>query len=58
MSTRAIHLEPVESLEVEAFLHAFRRFTARRGLPSLLLSDNAKNIKSAYVRSKVSNAFS
>ena len=47
MSTRAIHLELVESLEVEAFLRAFRRFTARRGLPSLLLSDNAKSFKSA-----------
>ena len=47
MSTRAIHLELVEPLEVEAFLRAFRRFTARRGLPSLVLSDNAKNFKSA-----------
>ena len=47
MSTRAIYLQLVESLEVEAFLRAFRRFTARRGLPSLLLSDNAKNFKSA-----------
>ena len=47
MSTRAIHLELVESLEVEAFLRAFRRFAVRRGLPSLVISDNAKSFKSA-----------
>ncbi|XP_065060581.1 uncharacterized protein LOC135687855 [Rhopilema esculentum] len=47
MSTRAVHLELVESLNVESFLRAFRRFTARRGLPSLLVSDNAKTFKSA-----------
>ncbi|XP_065062963.1 uncharacterized protein LOC135689604 [Rhopilema esculentum] len=47
MSTRAVHLELVESLNVESFLRAFRRFAARRGLPSLLVSDNAKTFKSA-----------
>ena len=40
-------MELVESLEVEAFLRAFRRFCARRGLPSTLYSDNAKTFKSA-----------
>ena len=47
LSARAIHLELIESLEVEAVLRAFRWFAARRGLPSLLLCDNAKGFKSA-----------
>ena len=52
LSARAIHLEIVESLEVEAFLCAFRKFAARRGLPSLLISDNAKSFKSASKKVK------
>ena len=46
-STRAIHLEVVTSLTVESFIRAFRRFCARRGLPSTIISDNAKTFKSA-----------
>ena len=46
-STRAVHLELVETLDVESFIRAFRRFCARRGLPSRILSDNAKTFKSA-----------
>ena len=46
-STRAVHLELVPSLTVSAFLQAFRRFVARRGLPARLLSDNAKTFKAA-----------
>ena len=46
-STRAVHLELVNSLSVPAFLQAFRRFAARRGLPARLISDNAKTFKSA-----------
>ena len=46
-STRALHLELVPKLSVSAFLQSFRRFTARRGLPTKLLSDNAKTFKSA-----------
>ena len=46
-STRAVHLELVETLDVESFIRAFRRFCARRGLPSRVLSDNAKTFKSA-----------
>ena len=33
-STRAIHLELVDSLSVPSFLQAFRRFAARRGPPA------------------------
>ena len=46
-STRAVHLEMVSSLEVNEFICAFRRFSARRGLPATIISDNAKTFKSA-----------
>ena len=46
-STRAIHLELVRSLSVDQFLLAFRHFASRRGLPSVLWSDNAKTFKSS-----------
>ncbi len=39
---RAIHLELTSALSSSEFLHAFRRFAARRGLPKVLYSDNAK----------------
>ena len=40
--TRAIHLELVPSLSLSDFMLAFRRFVSRRGLPSIIYSDNAK----------------
>ena len=46
-TSRAIHLELVYNLDTEPFLRCFRRFSARRGLPSKLVSDNAKTFKSA-----------
>ena len=46
-ATRAVHLELVTSLSVETFICAFRRFCARRGLPALIITDNAKTFKSA-----------
>ena len=46
-TTRAVHLELVESLEVETFIRCFRRFTARRGVPATILSDNAKTFQAA-----------
>ena len=46
-STRAVHLELTETLDVEAFIRAFRRFSARGGLPATVISDNAKTFKSA-----------
>ena len=39
--TRAIHLEVVPNLTCESFIHAFRRFSSRRGFPRIMLSDNA-----------------
>ena len=46
-ATRGVHLELTPSLTVDSFLKAFRRFASRRGLPALLMSDNAKTYKSA-----------
>ncbi len=46
-STRAIHLELVEDLSFNTFIRSFRRFIARRGVPSLVISDNAKTFKAA-----------
>ena len=40
-STQAIHLDLVENCSAEQFLLAFCRFTGRRGLPHMLISDNA-----------------
>ena len=45
--TRAVSLELVNDLSTESFLRCFRRFVARRGVPSLVISDNAKTFKAA-----------
>uniref|UniRef100_A0A914YB01 Integrase catalytic domain-containing protein n=1 Tax=Panagrolaimus superbus TaxID=310955 RepID=A0A914YB01_9BILA len=46
-STRAIHLEVVKGLDAHNFILAFRRFTARRGRPDLIVSDNQSTLKAA-----------
>ena len=43
LATRGVHLELVYSLETDSFLQAFQRFTARRGTPRLIRSDQARN---------------
>lgn len=40
LATRAIHLELVSDYSTPAFLDAFSRFCARRGLPNAIYSDN------------------
>lgn len=47
MTTKAIHIEPVSDLTTEAFIAAYKRFTARRGLCSDLYSDNGTNFVGA-----------
>lgn len=47
LSTRAIHLELVENLEVTTFLNAFSKMASRKGMPSTVWSDNAKTFKAA-----------
>ena len=38
----------VPDLKTEAFIRALRRFVGRRGIPSLVMSDNAKTYKAAH----------
>ena len=42
LTTRAIHLEICSDATTDRLLLAMRRFAARRGTPSMFLSDNAK----------------
>ena len=50
--SRAVHLEIVTDLTVECFLQAFRRFSSRRSLPRLVLSDNGSTFLSAAAELK------
>ena len=44
---RAVHLDLVADLTATTFVHCLRRFVARRGVPSLIISDNAKTFKAS-----------
>ena len=44
---RAVHLELVPDLSTPAFLRSLKCFTARRGLPSKIVSDNGKTFKAS-----------
>jgi len=46
-STRAVHIERTLNLTTPAFIRCLRRFVARKGIPELLISDNAKTFKAA-----------
>lgn len=43
MASRAIHLELIEDLSASTFIMALRKFVARRGRPTKIISDNATN---------------
>ena len=47
LACRAVHLEVAHTLNTDSFLAAFSRFTARRGTPSLVYSDNGTNLTAA-----------
>ena len=47
LSVKAVHLELVTDLTTDAFIACLRRFIARRGLPTLIWSDNGTNFVGA-----------
>lgn len=47
LTVKAIHIECVDGLTTDAFLAAFNRFIARRGIPSDMYSDNGTNFVGA-----------
>ena len=47
LSVKAVHLEPVTELTTSAFIATLRRFIARRGIPSIMWSDNGTNFVGA-----------
>ena len=52
--TRAVHLDLVSDMSTPTFIRSFKRFSSRRGLPSLMLSDNGKTfVAAAKVVTKV-----
>ena len=47
LTTRAVHIEVVPSLEAETWLNAITRFIAQRGKPATILSNNGTNFVGA-----------
>ncbi len=47
LTTRCIHLDLLNNIDTDAFLLALRRFIARRGNPSEILSDQGTNFRGA-----------
>lgn len=47
MATKCVHLEIVSSLSTPAFIATLDRFVSRRGLPSVIHSDNGTNFRGA-----------
>ena len=50
--TRGVLLDLTSDLNTSSFLCALRQFAARRGIPALIISDNAKTFKASnkYVK--------
>ncbi|XP_067667338.1 uncharacterized protein [Haliotis asinina] len=53
LATRAVHLEMAYCLDSDSFLNAFYRMVNRRGLPSVVVSDNGTNFTGAVKELKL-----
>ena len=49
-SSRAVHLDLVPNMSTQAFVRSFKQFTARRGVPSLVVSENGSAFKSEELK--------
>lgn len=49
-ASRMVHLEVVNDLSTPALIRGLKRFFARRGHPSLIISDNAKTFKAQQLK--------
>jgi hypothetical protein len=47
MTTRAVHLEMMESMEMDSFLRAYSQFVVHKGKPTHFYSDNGTKFTSA-----------
>lgn len=46
---KGCHLKLISNLSKNAFWMAFKRFTSRRGKPTIMISDNGKNFLTAFI---------
>ena len=54
-SSRAVHLDLVPNMSSEAFVRSLERFIGRRGIPSLIISDNRKTFKGPEIRNLIAS---
>ncbi|KAL1255444.1 hypothetical protein QQF64_013505 [Cirrhinus molitorella] len=53
LTTRAVHIEVLTSLDTDSFLMSLKRFISRRGKPAELLSDQGTNFKGEIENSQM-----
>ena len=47
LTSRAIHIEVLDSMDTSSFVNTLQRFISRRGFPKLIWSDNGSNFVGA-----------
>ena len=57
MSTRAVILDVVSTSNAGSFVQSFRRFSARRGSPAMMISDNGSTFAAEETQKYATNSF-